>query len=87
MDTNPNTEKNSPQREFTSTVHPSGFETSGFPIFEPNRQQIESAARRAQDDPMFPRPRLYPARFVLFAILIAALVYLATYFVLSRVLG
>ena len=81
-----NTTEKSETREFV--VHPSGFRTSGFPIFGPSRQQIESAARRALDDPMpLPRRRISPFKFALGTILIAIAVYLATYFVLAKVLG
>lgn len=37
-------------------IHPSGIETSGLPIEQPTKVQVESAARRAKDY-YVPRPR------------------------------
>lgn len=85
------TAKNSPTRALRSSamIHPSGLETSDFEIYEPSRQQIESAARRGMHElSPHPRPRpISPLRWILAAIALLCLAYAGTYFVLSKVLG
>lgn len=86
MQSHPNTAKNSPA--IGVMKHPSGFQTSDFEIYEPNRSQIESAARRGMVDLASPpRRRISPLQFCLAALALACLIYAATYFLLSQVLG
>lgn len=72
-----------------AVIHPSGLETCDFEIYEPNRHQIESAARRGMRE-LSPRPpchvRVSLGWFLLFAFALGLGTCGGTYIVLWWVL-